>query len=127
MASRRLAERGVADQIGLDAGLPLAIVANDAGRPLRRSWMSARATSGTPPCRAGDGTRNLLEHLPVGARAFLEQDADRDGPIAGVELCQRRADIADGRDADRFRQALGRDAETHREVPARINAQFRAG
>ena len=86
--------------------------------------MSASATSGTPAA-ALRGDADLLENLPIGARVFLEQDADRHDPVAGIELCERRADIADGGDADRLRQALGRYAQPHGQVPARIDPQLR--
>jgi len=53
----------------------------------------------------------LLGQWQVAAGGVFELDPDRHQPVAGVEFCERRADIADGGDAYRLRQALGGDAE----------------
>ena len=119
-----ITERGTADQIRLDTGLPLTIVANDIGGAFAEAYVGEGDERHAASALRRDAY--LFENLPVGARVFLEQDADGDGPIAGIEFCKRRADIADGRHPDRFRQALGRYTQAHRQVAARVNSQLRA-
>ena len=81
------------------------------------------ASSGTPVPRAGWDLQPF-EYLPIGTRTRIELHADRHEPPAGVELGQRRTDVADRCDADRFGQALGRDAEPPGDVAARMDKQL---
>src|SRR5206468_8900678 len=68
----------------------------------------------------------LLQRLQIAARGIFELHADRHQAIADVEFGERRADIADGGDADGLRQAFGRDAEARGEIGARLDAQLGA-
>jgi len=88
--------------------------------------MSATTESGTPPRspRWPSGTRNCCRHLQIAARGVLELDTDRHLTVAGVEFGERRADVADGGDADGLRQAFGGDAEARRKLGARTDPQF---
>ena len=119
----RITERGAADQVRLDAGLPLTVEADDVGGALAETYVGKSDKRDAPSALRRNA--DLLEDLPVGARIFLEEDADGDGSIAGIKFGERRADIADGRDPDRFRKTLGRDAETNSRIPAWINPQLR--
>ena len=92
-------------QVSLDGGLPLAVVSNDASGAFAKAYVGKR--NERHPAAALRGNPYLLENLPVGARVLLEQDPDWNGSIPGIEFCQCRADIADGRHPDRFRQAFG--------------------
>ena len=75
MASARVAERGATDEIRLDAGLPLAVVASDADGAFAETYVG-KCNERHPPAAWG-GDAYLLEHLPVGTGVFLEQDPDR--------------------------------------------------
>ena len=88
--------------------------------------MSATTDSGTPPFspRRPSGTRNCSSICKIAARGVLELDPDRHQPVAGVEFRQRRADVADGGDADGLRQAFGGDAEPGGEIGPRLDAQL---
>ena len=66
----------------------------------------------------------LLEQWQVAAGGVFELDPDRHQPVAGVEFCERRADIADGGDAYRLRQALGGDAEPCCQIRPRLDTKF---
>ncbi len=59
------------------------------------------------------------------ARRLVELDPDRHQPVAGVELGEIGVDVAHRRDPDGLRQRLGRDAEIGRDLPLRLDAQFR--
>src|SRR4029077_789543 len=67
----------------------------------------------------------LLEHLQVATRAVLELNADRYLPIAGVELGERRTDVADGGDTNGFRQAFRGDAEARGQIRPRLDTKLR--
>ena len=121
-----VAERRGADEVGRHRGLTFAVVAVDAGRALveldvgdhrqRHAALFAVLAERHP---------QLVEHRQVAARGVLELDPDRHQPVAGVEFGQRRADVADGGDADGLRQAFGGDAEPGGEIGARLDPQFR--
>ena len=121
----RVAERRGADEVGGDGGLPFAVVAVDAGRALVELDVGDdRQRHAAAFAALAERHPQLLEHLQVAARAVLELDPDRHQPVAGVEFRQRRADVADGGDADGLRQALGRDAEPRGQIRARLDAKF---
>ncbi len=120
---RRIAERGTRDKVRFHPGLPLAVIARDADGTFAEAYVGERDQG--HPHAALRRHAKLFENLPIRARLFVEQHADRDRPAAGFELCKRRADIADGRDPDGLRQALGRYAQTHGQIPARVDSQLR--
>ena len=120
-----VAERGVADEVGGDGRLAVAVVAVDAGRTLVELDVGDRPKRHAALLAVlAIGTRNCSSILQVAARAVLELNADRHQPVAGVELGQRRTDVADGGDADGLRQAFGGDAEPRRQIGARLDAQL---
>ena len=120
-----VAEGGGADEVGGDGGLPFAVVAVDAGRALVELDVGDdRQRHAAAFAALAERHPQLLQHLQVAARAVLELDADRHLAVAGVEFRQRRADVADGGDADGLRQALGGDAEPRRQLGARPDSQF---
>ncbi len=123
MAALASLKHRVAHQVRLDACLPLAVEPADGDRALAELNVADRQQRHAAAARGRH--LQLLEHLAVGARALVEQHADRDQAVPGVELRQRLADVADGGDADRLRQAFGRDAEADSQVAARTNAQLR--
>ena len=121
---RRFAQRGGAGKIGLDRGLALAVEAGNVDGPLAEV---DRANGEQRHAAAERGRHTqLLEHLAIGARTFLQQDAHRDDAIAGVELGERLRHIADGGDADGFRQALGGDPQRNRQIETGIDPQLRS-
>ncbi len=106
-----LAERSATDEIRFHAGLALAVVSSDAGRPFAESDVGKRDERHESAALRRDAY--LFEHLQVGTRILLEQDPDRHGPISGIELGKRRADITDGCNTDRLGQGLGRNSQAH--------------
>ena len=111
----RGAELEAALQIGADGGAADAVVAVDRARALAEADLGHGGERDRDAAGVGDAQRRDV--ADVGAGGFVELHADRHQPVAGVELGEIGADIADGGDAHRFRDRLGRDAETRR--PAR--------
>ena len=86
--------------------------------------MSATPTSGTAAPAAGRHLQRFQD-ARVAARRLVELHADRHLPVAGVELGEVGADVADGGDADRLGERLGGHAELGGHVGARAEAQLR--
>ncbi len=105
----RLAERRLTGKIALDRDAARAVVAVDRGRPAAHLEIGDRRKRHRA-ARAGRDAQRLQE-ADIGARLLLELHADRDQPVAGVELREIGVDVAERRDADRLRKRLGRDAE----------------
>jgi hypothetical protein len=81
--------------------LALTIVTNDISGALSEAYVGERDERHAHSALRRDA--DLFEDLLVGAGLFLEQDADGNGSIAGIEFCKRRSDIPDGRHANSFR------------------------
>ena len=89
----------------------------------RPNSTSATAVSGID-FAGGIGDAQLLDLLHVGARRFFELHADRNLPVADGELCEIDFDVADGCNADRFGNLIGRNAEPGGRIEARHDADF---
>ncbi len=121
-----VAQRGGADEVGRDGGLPFPVVTVDAGRALVELDVGDdRQRHAAALAALAERHPQLLQHLQVAARAVLELDADRHLAVAGVELGERRTDVADGGDADGLRQAFGGDAKPRRQFGPRPDPQLR--
>ena len=66
----------------------------------------------------------MLQRLQVAARGILELNPDRHLAATGIELGERRTDVADGRDPNGLRQALGGDAQPGGKIGAGLDAQL---
>jgi len=120
-----VAECGVADEIGRHCRLPFAVVAVDAGRTLVELDVGDDGERHAAAFAAlAERHAQLLQHLQIAAREVLELDTDRHLTVAASNLGERRADVADGGDADGLRQAFGGDAEARRKLGARTDPQF---
>ena len=100
-----------------------AVVAVDAGRARGRTRVRHRGERHRAALAVG--TFSALDDAAVAAPALVELHADRDLPVADVELGEVGADVADGGDAHRLGDGVGGDAEVGGEVGARLDADLR--
>ncbi len=117
-----LALRGVADQVGLDPDLALAIVPRNRRRPLAELDVGDGEQRHRAPAQRRHA--QLLEHLLVGAAGFSDHHADGDETVADVELGEARTDIADSRDAHGRGERFGGDVQARRKRLARDDAEL---
>ena len=96
----RAAQRVARLEIDADHGAALAVVAVDRARAAPERDVG----DGGERDGVAGGVRDaqVLQALHVGARVLLDLHADRDQPVAGVELGEVGVDVADGGDADRL-------------------------
>ena len=104
-----LAERIRAAHVALERDAQRAVVAVDRGRALAELDVGDRGERH----RRAVLRRHLqdVDEAPVAAHALRQLNADRDLAVAGIELGEVRADIADRADAHGLGDHVGRDAE----------------